>query len=367
MQERAHSYVSFLAGMACVVIIIAGMRAAASILNPILMALLILFISLPLTRWLEARGVRRGLAVALTIAAVIGTIVAVLLLIGSSLSPVIAGLPDYQAGFDAQMAALESALAARGLDVTGAANALGLNGGRVFELVATLVGGIISVLGSIGFIVMYFIFMLIEAAGFPKKLRQGLGTNPALLQASRFTKSVSDFMVIKAWLGFLAAAGDVILLTILGVNYAMLWGVLSFLLSFIPSIGYILALIPPLLVAFTQHGPATAIIVFCGYWLINGVIDSVIGPRYLGEGLDLSTVVTIVAAFFWGWVLGPIGAFLALPITVAIKMLILEHYADTRWVAAAIASESSVLAAAPSAPGPPAQTQPIDGVGDRRW
>jgi len=157
-----------------------------------------------------------------------------------------------------------------------------------------------------------------------------------VLKAGRFTTSIGTFMVIKAWLGLLAATGDVILLTVLGVNYALLWGVLSFLLSFIPSLGYILALIPPVLVALIQHGPTTALIVFFGYWLINGVIDSVIGPHYLGQGLDLSTVVTIIAAFFWGWVLGPIGAFLGLPITIAVKMLILEHFPDTRWVAAAL-------------------------------
>jgi predicted PurR-regulated permease PerM len=363
MQERTQSYLQFLLGLASIVIIIAGMRAVATVLNPILMALFIVIVSLPLTHWLETKGVRHGVAVAITIFVVIATFAGVLLLIGSSLAQFTANLPALKAGFDAQIAAWESSLAAQGINVTGAAAQLGLNGGQVVQLLATIVGGLASVLSSVGFVVMYFIFMLIEAAGFPEKLRRGLGTNPAVLQAGRFTKSIGDFIAIKAWLGFLAASGDVILLMVLGVNYALLWGVMSFLLSFIPSVGYILALIPPVLVALIQQGPTTALIVFFGYWLINGVIDSIIGPHYLGQGLDLSTVVTIIAAFFWGWVLGPIGAFLGLPITIGIKMLILEHFADTRWVAAAIASESSVAAARPPVPEPPSGAQTPTGVG----
>jgi len=363
MQERTGSYLQFLLGLASIVIIIAGMRAVASVLNPILMALFIVIVSLPLTRWLETRGLGHGIAIAITILVVILTFASVFLLIGSSLAQFTADLPALKAGLDALITGWEGSLAARGINVTGVAAELGLNGGHVVQLLATIVGGLVSLLGSVGFIIMYFIFMMIEAAGFPEKLRQGLGSNPAVLKASRYTRSIGTFMSIKAWLGFMAAAGDVILLLVLGVNYALLWGVMSFLLSFIPSIGYILALIPPVLVALIQHGPTTALIVFFGYWLINGVIDSIIGPHYLGQGLDLSIVVTIIAAFFWGWVLGPIGAFLALPITIGIKMLILEHFPDTRWVAAAIASESSVAAARPPLPEPPSGAQTPTEVG----
>jgi predicted PurR-regulated permease PerM len=363
MQERTQSYLQFLLGLASIVIIIAGMRAVASVLNPILMALFIVIVSLPLTRWIEAKGLRHGPAVAITILVVIATFVGVFLLIGSSLARFAADLPALKAGLNAQIATWESSLAARGINVTGAAAQMGLDGSQVVGLLATIVGGLVSALSNVGFVIMYFIFMLIEAAGFPEKLRRGLGSNPAVLKAGRFTTSIGTFITIKAWLGFLAATGDVILLTVLGVNYALLWGVMSFLLSFIPSIGYILALIPPVLVALIQHGPTTALIVFFGYWLINGVIDSIIGPHYLGQGLDLSTVVTIIAAFFWGWVLGPIGAFLALPITIGVKMLILEHFPDTRWMAMAIASESSVATARPPLPEPPPGAQTPTGVG----
>jgi AI-2 transport protein TqsA len=363
MQERTQSYLHFLLGLASIVIIIAGMRAVASVLNPILTALFIVIISLPLSRRLEARGVRHGLAVAITILIVIAIFAGVLLLLGSSMAQFAADLPTIRASFDAQLATWESALAARGVNVTGAAAELGLSGSQVAQLLSSFVSGIVSVLSNVGFIIMYFIFMLIEAGGFGAKLRRALGAHPGLVSAGQYAKKLGDFIAIKAWLGFLAAAGDFVLLTLLGVNYALLWAVMSFLLSFIPNLGYILALIPPVLMAFIQFGPTTALIVFFGYWLINGVIDSVIGPHYLGEGLDVSTVVTIISAFFWGWVLGPIGAFLGLPITVGIKMLILEHFPDTRWVAVAIASESSLEAARPPVPEPPSGAQTPTGAG----
>src|SRR4051794_3578450 len=148
MQERTGSYLQFLLGLASVVIIIAGMRAIASVLNPILVALFIVIISLPLTRWIETKGMRRGVAVALTILVVIASFASVLLLITSSLAQFTGDLPALKAGFDAQIAAIESSLAARGIEVTGAASPLGLSGEQIVLLLTTFVSGIVSVLSS---------------------------------------------------------------------------------------------------------------------------------------------------------------------------------------------------------------------------
>jgi predicted PurR-regulated permease PerM len=138
MQERAQSYLQFLLGLASVVIIIAGMRAIATVLNPILTALFIVIISLPLARRLETRGLRRGAAVAITILAVIGAFADVLLLIASALAQFTANLPTLKAGFDEQIATWESALVARGINVTGDAAQLGLSGDQVVQLLAAV-------------------------------------------------------------------------------------------------------------------------------------------------------------------------------------------------------------------------------------
>jgi AI-2 transport protein TqsA len=139
---------------------------------------------------------------------------------------------------------------------------------------------------------------------------------------------------------------DTILLLVIGVDFALLWGVVAFLMSFIPNIGYIISLIPPLILAFLEGGLWPAVFVLLGYQLINGVIDSVIAPRYMGEGLDLSTFVTVVAVFFWAYILGPLGAFLALPMTARVKELILAVYGDSQGLA--------ILMSASDGKGPPA-------------
>jgi predicted PurR-regulated permease PerM len=247
-----------------------------------------------------------------------------------------AALPTYQTELTDQTSSL------RGLPIASgpgrqAVDVVAANVERAVELALALIGGVVNVLFGVGWMLYLFIFMMLETTVFPGQLERALGTDsPSLARVTRFARSLSDFMAIKAWLGFLAAAGDVIFLSLLGVDFALLWGVLSFFLSFIPSIGFLLALIPPMLVALLQHGPGTAILVLLGYWLINGVVDSVIGPRLLGQGLELSTIVTILTVVLWGFLLGGIGALLALPITVLIKLVLLERYPETGWLATAI-------------------------------
>jgi predicted PurR-regulated permease PerM len=122
-----------------------------------------------------------------------------------------------------------------------------------------------------------------------------------------------------------------------GIDSALLWAVLSFVCSFIPYVGYWIALIPPMLVGWLQIGPSAALAVFFGYWAINSALfDAIINPRVLGESLDLSPTVTILALLYWSWVLGPVGTFLALPLTVMVKMLLLERNTGSRWLATII-------------------------------
>lgn len=127
---------------------------------------------------------------------------------------------------------------------------------------------------------------------------------------------------------------------ILGVNFAVLWGVFSFLFNFVPNIGFYIALIPLLLLSLLKFGLPKTIILLVGYTLINNFFDVVIAPRYLGKGLDLSLVVTFLAVILWAWILGPIGAFLALPLTVMGKKLVLESFSDTAPLASLMSSDA---------------------------
>ena len=129
-----------------------------------------------------------------------------------------------------------------------------------------------------------------------------------------------------------------LLMWILGLDFAVLWGALSFFFNFVPSVGLYIALIPPLLLAIVQLGWVKTLIFLVGYLGINNFFDIVVAPRYLAKGLDLSALVTFLAVIIWAWILGPIGAFIALPLTVMVKKLLLEAFPQTQMIATLISA-----------------------------
>jgi predicted PurR-regulated permease PerM len=182
-------------------------------------------------------------------------------------------------------------------------------------------------------------FMLLESTGFPGKLRHSLPPDSLLLRnMSDFGKDIREYVFITTWTGLLAAALDVGLLLMLGVDFAVMWGIFSFFLSFVPNVGFILALIPPTVLALLEHGWPTALLVIIGYILINGAVDSVLKPRVMGQGLNISPLVVTLSLIFWAWVLGAIGAILAVPLTMMVKKLVFESNESTRWVATMLGS-----------------------------
>jgi predicted PurR-regulated permease PerM len=318
---------------AAVVVVTLGLRAAENIVNTIFLALFLALITLPLFDILRRRGVTTWLALTLVITGMLIVIVATVAFFVIALTRLAETLPKYQEQLTSQIANLREFLSRFGIDISSVtANSL-FQPTRSVEFVASFIEGIISALTSTGFILFLIAYMLIEAASFSARLRTGLGAdNPVLGQIRVFIHGVSVYAARKAILGGAAAIADTVLLLALGVDFAILWGVLSFILSFIPNIGFLISLIPPVVLALIQLGPGKALIVLIGYILINGTCDNVIGPRYMGEGVNLSPLVTFIVVMYWSWVLGAAGAFLALPLTIMVKLLILDQYADTRWL-----------------------------------
>lgn len=321
-----------------VVVITFGLRAAATIVNPIFLALFLALITLPLFDALKRRGVSTGLALTLVIVGMLIVIVGTMAFFVVALTRLADTLPMYQDQLTARIADFKASLASIGIDVSSVTSYSFFQPTRAAEFVAGFIAGMISALTNVGFILFLVAYMLIEATTISLRLHAGLGTErPSLLaEVQEFIRGVSVYAARKAILGAVVAIADTALLWVLGVDFALLWGVLSFILSFIPNIGFILSLIPPVAMALIQYGPWKALIVLLAYILINGTCDNVIGPRYMGEGLNLSPLVTFVVVMYWSWVLGAAGAFLALPLTILVKTLILDQYRDTRWLALAI-------------------------------
>ncbi|HEY9878920.1 MAG TPA: AI-2E family transporter [Leptolyngbyaceae cyanobacterium] len=334
------SIVRPLVGGASLIIIIAGLRAASGLLGPILMALFIVLAVSPLVDWLRRKRVPAWLAHTLVVVGVVLLGLSLIVFLALSVTQFSAALPDYRTQLEAQVRGLAAWLDSRGVQAEDVLRLNLVSPGRIFSLVISFISGLLGTLSNAGLTLFIFIYMLLGASSFGRKLNRGLGQrNPVLTRLESFSRSISVYILIKTWLGLLTAIGQTLLLLLLGIDFALLWGVLSFLFNYIPSIGYIIALVPPVLMALLQFGVVKALIVFLGYAIINNLFDVVIGPKYLGKGLDLSTLVTFLAVILWAWILGPIGAFLALPLTVMLKKVFLETYEDSRILATLMGSD----------------------------
>ena len=325
--------------IASLVIVIAGLKAMAGLLGPILLSLFVVLITYPIVIWLKGRGAPGWLAYASVVLGVIVVGLLFILFLGVSLTELYAALPTYQDRIAQQLSALEQWLAGYNIQSEDLLQLEWFDPTQIFKLLFSLVQGLLDTAGNTALTLLIFIYMLASADNFTARLQRGLASNPSLLHRfSSFASSTSTYLLIKSWLGALTAIGQIILMLILGVDFAVLWGVFSFLFNFIPNIGFYIALIPPVVIALIDLGLTKAIILALGYTLINNFFDVAIGPRYFSEELDLSVVVTFLSVIIWAWILGPIGAFMALPLTLMVKKLVLETFPDTRILASLMSS-----------------------------
>jgi predicted PurR-regulated permease PerM len=182
-------------------------------------------------------------------------------------------------------------------------------------------------------VLLIFAFMLATAISLPNLSKLGLGFDQSVFErVTQVTHDVRRYMGIMTGINFLVGLGDALLLWVLGVPYAALWGVLAWVMGFIPAVGFWVALIPPVILAYINQGLQTAAITFAGYVLINGSVQNLIQPRLMGRELRISPVVVFLSLFIWGWLLGGVGAILAVPLTLFI-ISTLEAFDNTRWMA----------------------------------
>lgn len=317
------------------VLIVAGMRAAASILNPLLLALVIALTLAPLLGWLKRKGLPSWLALLITILVIVGGGLFLVAFIGFSVDQLTTQVPNYQDNLAAQKQAIENQMGQLGINASSISNSSALKPENLIKPVQYVASEVVKAI-SAGFIMLLIlIFLLFEASGFSAKLRpEWIPDHPILDRASRFGKDIRQYVLITTWINFLVGLADTVFLLILGVDYAFLWGILAWLLGYIPSVGFWLALLPPLFLAFVEFGVTRALIVLVGYILINGSVQNFIQPKLMGQGLNLAPVMIVLSLFFWTWVFGPVGALLAIPLTLAVQKLILEGNEGTRWLAA---------------------------------
>jgi len=322
----------FLISGACLVILIAGMQAAAPLMVPFLMAAFVACICLPPMQWLMTRKVPASAAVFIVILGLLLVGVLITVFAGASVSSFSQDLPFYQTRLEEQMAQFILWLLGYGITVPdGAVHDL-FNLSAAMGMAGAFLSGVGNVLANTFFIVLTVIFIMFEAIALPHKWAL-LGEHaPSTDAVKKFMESVNKYLVIKTGVSLATGAAVTAWLTILGVDYPILWGLIAMLFNFVPNIGSIIAAVPALLLALVQLGPESVLYVGAGYIVVNLVMGNVVEPRFMGRGVGLSTLIVFVSLVFWGWVLGVVGMLLSVPLTMIVKIA-LESKDETRWIA----------------------------------
>lgn len=320
---------------ASVVVIVFGMKYAASIVTPALLALVITIGISPLLSWQMRRGVPRGVALffTLVVTAVVGS--AVLFLLMTSMARFIKSLPNYSDELRPYWDAIQSGLARVGIDTSDLTSLKNIDPGKIVSVGTGLASGVIDTISTLSVMALTVLFMLMEAGTFSRKLQQGVA-GAALQRIDELTADMRSFIKVTAIMGAAVAVLQTVMLLALGVPSALLWGLLSFFFSFIPFIGFVAAMIPPILMGLVSGGWPVALAVLVGYLVINTVSDNLIKPKVVGAQTDLSPLVVFLSVMLWGWVLGPVGSLLAVPVTLLGKRLILEAYDEWQWLSLAL-------------------------------
>ncbi len=325
MNNLSGRLVIYLVGGAAIFVILFGIRGSASIINPILLAAVITITVLPIPSRLTKRGMPGWLALVLSILMVVLLLGLVIGTVFFSITKLTTEIPAYMSSASQQ--ASEDLSATTDSETSSEIEQITISTG---EIAQSLLSNVMDMLVQFGLALAIFFFMISAAMAMPAPSRLGLDPNNLSIgRVTMLTEDVRKYMTVLTGVNFLVGLGDAFFLWFLGVDYALLWGLLAWFMGYIPSIGFMIALIPPVLMAYAQYGLNTALVVLVGYVVINGGVQNFYQPKVMGQRLKISPVVVFVGLFIWGYLLGGIGAILAVPMTLLV-LIIMENFEGTR-------------------------------------
>jgi AI-2 transport protein TqsA len=330
MTERPHSS---LLNAAAIIVIIAGVMSAKSLITPFLLAIFISIICNAPIAWLEDRRVPKGLAIIIVIIGMLMVFFGIGYLIGGSLASFSVDTGKYEARLGETINSAIQILNNKGLNISPDQVKSLVEPGRILQFTAGALNQFAGIMGNGFLILITILFILMEFSSFSVKAAAiFVRPDQSIGYFTRITKNIRHYLWIKTITSFMVAVLIYIALLIIGVDYAILWALIAFMMNYIPSIGSIIAVIPALLFALVQFGIGGALWTLAAYLVINNVIAIAVEPRMMGKGLGLSTLVVFMSLFFWGFIFGIIGMFLSVPLTMAMK-IIFEQNEKTRWIA----------------------------------
>lgn len=326
-------YLSPVVTVAAIIIIIAGMMQATSIVTPILLAFFVSIICAQPVNWLTKKRIPRGLAVVIVLLMILLIFFCLGRVVGGSIASFSQDAPKYAASLSKMEASFFQFLSEKGIDISDDQITKLLNPGKIMIFTASILGELGSLMSNMALIFLIIIFNLLELGSFEVKAR-AISRRPdeTLEYLGIISRSIRHYMSIKTLIGLMTGGFVWIWLIIIGVDYAVLWALLAFLLNFIPNIGSIIAGVPAVLFALVQLGWGGALWTAGGYVAVNMVIGNVVEPKIMGKGMGLSTLVVFLSLIVWGFVFGAVGMFLSVPLTMVMK-IILQQNPRTRWIA----------------------------------
>ena len=307
--------------LAALVIILAGIHAAADILVPMLLALFFAIVLNPLVTWFLRRGFNRTMAITIVVVVMLIGLTLLFGVLAASLNEFIALLPKYNKELTRKLLDLQEIFPFLNLHISPERMLKRMDSEKVMTFATALMTQLSGAMASIVLLVMTVVFMLFEVRHVPYKLRFAL-SNPQIHIAGlhRALKGVSHYLALKTlislWTGVIIWLG----LQLMGIQFALMWGVLGFLLNYIPNIGSVISAIPPMIQALLFNGFYEFMLVGALFLVVHMVLGNMVEPRMMGHRLGMSTLVVFLSLLFWGWLLGPVGMLLSVPLTSVCKI-----------------------------------------------
>ncbi len=346
---RETSFLRVMLVLAATVVVLVGIRLGAPVLNPIFFALVLSLLFSPIYSWLKSRGLPSPVVLVIMLIVIGALFMGLFFILGVSISRFSERIGYYTSQLNSQVVSLDALLERLGLSNVDLRDVVKPN--ALANALGTVLSGVAGFLSDLFLILMIMLFLLGEGPAMMNRLRTGAGRdNPQVQRLTAVGRSVVRQFGLRAIVNLVTGAGVTILLFLLGVDFPLLWGILTFFLSFVPYIGLVLAVTPAVVLALAEFGVSRAVLVIVGVVVINVLAENVLSPVMMGRGLNISPTIVFLSFIIWAWLLGGPGAFLALPITLFIAVM-LDTFPETRWLASLMGISDADAGAADDAPG----------------
>jgi len=326
--------------MAAFVVVVAGLKVAAPIIAEFLLALFISVVCIPPIKWLVSKKMPQGFAIVVVLLSVLLFLAFVGYLVGDSIQSFSANKALYSAKLDQDLSGLFAWISDKGLPID-SLQIPALIDQYGLALVSRVVGGLNYIFQEFFIIFLSVIFILAEMSSFPVKFARAFSNSQdKMVHINRILGKIRHYLAIKTVASLLTGFIVSLSLFAIGIDYPFLWGMLAFLLNYIPNIGSIIAAIPPVILAFVQLGPVAVMWTAITFIAANMFVGNFLEPKFMGKMLGLSTFVVFLSLIFWGWIFGSVGMFLSVPLTMTIKIA-LETSPSTEWMAIMLGPEEN--------------------------